>query len=138
MKLWELRFRHYAPKDSEEGIIGYLIADSSEQIYNFIKTEPSLKDGSKYGKGLYVSWGDLDNTENEEYDEGHRQRLIDCCGEMYDEEEEVNDAFYGVTHYGWVCVRNEISNLEIATLQSCGLIVVDIPRELKKLREETK
>lgn len=63
-------------------------------------------------------------------DEGHRQRLINCCGEMYDEEEEVNDAFYGVTHYGWVCV--------IATLQSCGIIVVDVPKELKKIKEKSK
>lgn len=80
----------------------------------------------------------MDDSENEEHDENHRQRLIECCGEMYDEEEEVNDAFYGVTHYGWVCVKDEISNLEIATLQSCGIIVVDVPRQLKKIREKTE
>lgn len=138
MKLWELRFRHYAPKDSEEGIIGYLIADTSEQIYDFIKTEPTLQDDSNFDRGLYVDWMYKDNPDDEVYDEDHRERLIDCCGEMYDEEEEVNDAFYGVTHYGWVCVRDEISNLEIATLQSCGIIVVDVPRELKKIREKAE
>lgn len=131
MKLWELRFRHYAPKDSEEGIIGYLIADSSGQIYDYLKTEPTIKDGTKYGRDICVSWNYKDNLDDEEYEENHRQRLIDCCGEMYDDEEEVNDAFYGVIHYGWNCVRDEISNLEIATLQSCGIIVVDVERELK-------
>lgn len=138
MKLWELRFRHYAPKDSEEGIIGYLIADTSEQIYDFIKTEPTLQDDSNYDRGLYVNWEYKDNPDDEEYDENHRQRLIECCGEMYDEEEEVNDAFYGVIHYGWTCVRDKISNLEIATLQSCGIIVVDVPRKSKKIREKTE
>lgn len=132
MKLWELRFRHYAPKDSEEGIIGYLIADSSTQIYDYLKTEPILEDGSKYGRGIYVGWNYQDDPGNEEYEENHRQRLIDCCGEMYDEEEKVNDAFYGVIHYGWYCVRDEISNLEIATLQSCGIVVVDVEQELNR------
>lgn len=132
MKLWELRFRHYAPKDSEEGIIGYLIADSSTQIYDYLKTEPILKDGLKYGRGIYVGWNYQDDPCSEGYDENHRQRLIDCCGEMYDEEEKVNDAFYGVIHYGWYCVCDEISNLEIATLQSCGIVIVDVERELNK------
>lgn len=132
MKLWELRFKHYAPRDSEEGIIGYLIADSSEQIYDYLKSEPTLKDGTEYGRGIYVNWYYKDDPNDEEYEENHRQRLIDCCGEMYDDEEEVNDAFYGVIHYGWNCVRDEISNLEIATLQSCGIVVVDVERELKK------
>lgn len=131
MKLWELKFRHYSPKDSEEGIVGYLIADSSEQIYDYLKAEPTLNDGTKYGRNIYVGWNYKDDPEDEEYDENHKQRLIDCCGEMYDDEEEVNDAFYGVIHYGWNCVRDETSNLEIATLQSCGIIVVDVERELK-------
>lgn len=133
MKLWELRFRHYAPKDSEEGILGYLIADTSEQIYEFLKTEPTIPDGG-HGRGIFVSWMYKDDPENEEYDESHRQRLIECCGEMYDEGEEVNDTFYGVTHYGWSCVHEEINNLIPTILQSCGIIVVDVPQELRSIK----
>lgn len=28
LKLWELNFRHYAPKDSKEGIVCYLVAET--------------------------------------------------------------------------------------------------------------
>lgn len=33
MKLYEIRFRLYAPKDSKEGILTYLLAESSEKVY---------------------------------------------------------------------------------------------------------
>lgn len=124
MRLWELNFRHYAPRDSEEGIICYLVAESSEQIYEFLKTEPTIPD-EVHGRGIYVSWMYKDDPDDEEYDESHRQRLIECCGEMYDEEEEINDTFYGVTHYGWNCVCEDFRETEIDTLRSYGITVVN-------------
>lgn len=131
MKLWELLFRHYAPKDSEEGIICYLLADTSEQIYDFLKTEPTIPDGTQYGRGIYTSWEYVDDPEDEEYDENHRKRLIECCGEMFDEEEEVSNAFYGVIHYGWNCICEDIKNIEIAVLKSVGITVIDVSKKDK-------
>ena len=125
MKLWELNFRHYAPKDSEEGIICYLVAESSEQIYEFLKTEPTIPDGTKYGRSIFNNWKYKDNPEDESYDENHKARLIDCCGEMYDDEAEICDLYYGLTHYGWRCVCKDFRETEIDTLKSYGIIVVN-------------
>ena len=36
MNLYVLKFRHYAPKDYIEGIITYLIAESNEDIYEWL------------------------------------------------------------------------------------------------------
>lgn len=30
--LYSVRFKHYAPKDSAEGIIGYIVAETDEEI----------------------------------------------------------------------------------------------------------
>jgi len=41
MNLYALKFRHYSQKDSIEGIITYLIAESSENIYEWMKNRSS-------------------------------------------------------------------------------------------------
>lgn len=130
MALWELKFRHYAPKGSEEGIICYLVAESSEQIYEFLKTDPRIPDGTDDEKGIYVDWMDKDDPDNELYDENHKNRLIGCCGEMYDDEAELNDLFYGLTHYGWRIIDEHFKKIEINTLKSYGIIVIDAIKEI--------
>lgn len=125
MKLYELLFRHYSPKDSKEGTMCYLVANSDEEVYEYIKSEPTLPDGTK----LYVSWSYLDNPDNDEYDALHKERLIKCGGEIFDDEEEVSDAYYGVTHYGWKCVNENISLDKINILQEIGATVININEE---------
>lgn len=121
MKLWELRFRRFYQKDNEdEGIICYLVAESSEQIYEFLKTEPAMPCGTEESRSIYIQWPNNDNDER-------RQRLIKCCGEMYDEETEPNewDLCYGVTKYGWNCVCEDFREAEIDILKLYGIIVVN-------------
>lgn len=36
MLLVTLRFKHYSPKDSEEGIVGYLIADTIGEVMQYV------------------------------------------------------------------------------------------------------
>lgn len=125
LKLYELNFRHYSQKDSKEGIICYLVAETDEQIYEFLKTEPTIPDGTEYGRGIYNDWQYKDDLEDESYDENHRHRLIECCGEMYDDEAEICDLYYGLTHYGWNCVCEDFRETEIDILKSYGITVVN-------------
>lgn len=73
MKLYELNFRHYSQKDNKEGIICYLAAKSDEQVYEFLKSEPTIPDGTKYGRSIYNNWKYKDDPEDESYDENHKQ-----------------------------------------------------------------
>jgi hypothetical protein len=113
MKLYEIRFRFYAPKDSKEGILTYLLAESDEKIYEWIKSEP---------RGIYVGWMYHDNPEDEdEYEEGFKERIIECCGDMYDDESYVSDTFYGATQYGWGVVNDNITHEEFLELKRLGI-----------------
>jgi len=124
LKLYELLFRHYSQKDSEEGIICYLVANSDEEIYEFIKSEPEIPDGTKYGRSIFNSWKYKDDNEDSSYEEEHKARLIECCGEMFDDYADISDLYYGLTHYGWKCVCEDISEEQIKILQDVGIIVV--------------
>lgn len=122
MKLYEIRFRHYAPKGSKEGILTYLLAESDEKVYEWIRSEPTLSNG----KSIYVSWmykDSLDNDNEDEFEEGFKERLIECSGDMYDDESEVYDLYYGATQYGWKEVNSDITHKEFTELKRLGISI---------------
>lgn len=106
--LYSIRFVHFAPKDSQEGIIGYVVAYTADEIYEFIKSDPEIN-----GIKIYSSF-DCDESEtfeiyNEDYEvigtETFKERMLRLGGQMYDEDSEVDNAHYGVIHYGWKLER---------------------------------
>ena len=118
MKLYEIRFRHYSQKDSKEGILTYLLAESDEKVYEWIRSEPTLNND----ESIYVSWMYKDNPEDEdEFEEGFKERIIECCGDMYDDESEVYDLYYGATQYGWGIVNDNIIYEEFLELKRLGI-----------------
>jgi hypothetical protein len=132
MNLYVLKFIHYSPKDSKEGIITYLCTDSDEQIYEWLKSEPEVN-----GKHLFNSYKDNENDEKiyNLYDnryncigtETFKEHMIRFKGEMFDEEAEVLDAYYGVTHYGWELVSENIYYTDvIATRNNLKINIIDI------------
>ncbi|HHT97258.1 MAG TPA: hypothetical protein GXZ90_05125 [Clostridiales bacterium] len=122
MKLYEIRFRFYAPKDSKEGILTYLLAESSEDVYEWIRSEPKLQND----KHIFVSWMYKDDPEADEYEKDFKNRIIECCGDMYDDESEVYDLYYGATQYGWKEVSSNVSSNITYELKRLGIPAEEI------------
>ncbi len=127
MNLYEIIFEHFAPKDSKQGIFTYLIAESDKQVYEWLASNPTLKDG----RWIITSWKDYEKDEeiHEIYDENYnvigeesfKQRMIRLNGEINDEEVELNDLYYGKTLYGWKLIKENITKLEIKLLNDTGI-----------------
>lgn len=128
MNLYMIEFKHYAPKDSEKGIKGYIVAENDEEVYEFIKSEPKM-----HGETIYNSYSDKENYEDENIDiydddnnvigtENFKERIIGCCGDMYDEYSEVSDLYYGAIQYGWVCVIKDITSQDVEGLRYLGIL----------------
>jgi hypothetical protein len=127
MNLYEIMMEHYAPKDSQKGIHTYLAANSDEDVYKWLKSEPELKDGRK----IYLSWN-YDEVEKEPfeiYDEDYnvigtetfKEKMIRLKGDMNDEDADFSDLYYGKTFIGWDLVKENITNEEIEVLKSVGI-----------------
>jgi len=86
MKLYEILQRHCAPKDCVENTIGYVIADNDMQVLKYIDKELN-----------YDGWYD-----RQELDDGYIDKMLSMRGEFNDDDADYSDAFYGVTHYGWL------------------------------------
>ena len=110
MNLYEIVFKHYAPKDSESGIIGYILKGSDGDVMRFLSNYPKIN-----GRTIYMS---IDESDDEET----YGRVLSCRGTMYDEEWEVSDLYYGATTYGWKLVKENISDEEVKVLVGLGIL----------------
>lgn len=137
--LYSVRFKHYAPKDSAEGIIGYIIAEDAEKIYEFLKNDSEMNGINIYAvveedpedeDDEFESFKDDDVLEiyDSEYNligtETYKEKMIRIGGQMYDEDAEVNDAYYGVTHYGWKLEKRIENEEDISILMDYLDIIV--------------
>ena len=116
MNLYEIRFRHYAPKDSKEGILTYLVAENDKRVYDWLRSEPKVDDFT-----LYNSWAHKDSPEDGDYEDGFEERIIECSGDMYDDYSEVDDLYYGATQYGWKLAKENISVDDATIIKELGV-----------------
>lgn len=110
MKLYKIKVLHGAPKDSHTSIEEYILAEDDLQVFEY------LRDG--YREYLW-SESDFEEGEFETYEE-LKQNILENRGDL-ESEEGWEDAYYGITKYGWEEV-GEISKEEIDTLRRLKIL----------------
>lgn len=135
MNIYKIQSMHYAPKDSEEGIKTYLIAENDESVYKWFISNP---------EGIHISWEekkilkydaendifiDEDGDDSEEYftdDEGnpenYKQKILRNKGDI-GEEFDSGDAYYGITQYGWELIKENISDEQLEFLTETKIAI---------------
>jgi hypothetical protein len=122
MKLYRVNFEHFAPRGSKDGLLFFTLADSDEEMAKLI---------NKITHGLYEDLEDLIDfsTEDDSYStETVMQRITRTRGDMNDAENDqytpYEDAYYGVTLYGWEEVPNYTS-AQVEVLLQLNLLYED-------------
>lgn len=127
MNIYEIMLEHYAQKGSEKGILTYLAAQSDEEVYEWLKSDPTLKDE----RSLYTSYKDNENDEKvfEIYDDNYevvgeeafKERMIRLKGDLHDEDADFSDLYYGKTLIGWKLVKEDVTEQDIKIIQDAGI-----------------
>lgn len=120
MNIYRILTAHYAPKDSHTSMMGFVLANNDEQVFNWINTDPTIHDKRIFGSE------DTDklNDDNDGYgyeikDENYntiqkimnyKDYLIHVGGLINSEYEEYEDLYYGKTLYGWEIFKENIGN----------------------------
>ena len=115
MNLYQVMTKHYAQRGSCNGVWTYVVADSNESLYEYLKTEPQLN----YDDGiedLCLSWDYIED----DY-EDFKLEMLEHCDEEQTSATNYNDLYYGKTFVSWVLVKENISDVEISTITSCGV-----------------
>ncbi len=123
---------HSAPKDQEDGVVCYLLANNNEEVYDYIRSEPESVLGGK----LYCSWEEYESDKAEKefylYDEEgntiksdatYREKIIHDQGEL--QVVSYDDLYYGQTAYYWTLFKE---NVDVETLK--GAIQIGLIRTL--------
>ena len=110
MKLFKILFEHYSQKDGTTGIKCFLLAENDEQVYEWLKSDPHFGDD-----WITTCWDDADD------DGMFKDRMIECKGQMFDDEFEPHDLYYGLTVYGWEQLENDMDS-DLAFLDENDLL----------------
>ena len=120
MKLYRIIVLHGAPKDSHTATETYLAAENEDQVANWIQAEKC------YGHWLDDEDGDEPRTRNadDDYEKeiSFREWVMLKCGDLEDEEG-WEDAYYGVTKWGWSEVA-DATQQDIDRLVTLGIAVL--------------
>ena len=117
MNLYKIEFAHYAPKDREDGIKGYVLAKNDEEMYHYIDKQY-----------CYDSMEDENEETEDDYDpefdefETYKARMIHLKGRMNDEEYDIADTYYGVTVHGWELVEENVKVEDFAKVIELNII----------------
>lgn len=119
--LYRILSSHYSPKDGHDSIMGYIICENEEQVFDVMKD--SLKFDYKHS---CIGWiGDLEEDDGYYIDDDldrfiectHKERILAEKGELRCDEY-LEDLYYGQTLYGWELAKENLSESEIETLTS--------------------
>ena len=111
MNLYKILFEHFSQKDSAIGIKCFLIAENDEQVYEWLKSDPRL--GEDWITTCYEDW--------EDEEEGFKDRIIACKGQIFDDDYCPTNLYYGVTAYGWELICDS-SIIDLTVLKDYGLL----------------
>ncbi len=125
--LYRIRFCHYAPKDSEEGIKGYVVVEDEAAIADYVAKEYMLLDDEALNERLN-KYGELDYYEEEEVDEEEffetrLARLARHKGDMDDDRDLMADLYYGATLYKWEEITRDVTEAEVLLLEKLGILI---------------
>lgn len=117
MNLYEIKFIHYAPKDSKEGTVCYLAAKDDEQVYEWMKRGIETFTGYEHSTTYEDSDYDNDMLDREPF----KESIIESQGCANNEHIEPSDLYYGDTLYRWKLVKENISKDEIKVIEDIGV-----------------
>lgn len=121
MNLYRILVIHASPKDTHSSIECYMIAENDLEVFHWVDKELA-----------YGSWTEDYNNEemlniyDEEYNiigqELYKDKMLRLHGEYFDPDASFDDAFYGVTHYGWELLDEDIRAEDIKFLKKFKMI----------------
>jgi hypothetical protein len=138
MNLYEIILEHFSQKGSKRGIFTYLFANSNEEVYEWLKTNPTLKDG----RWVVVCYEDsekdgdtfeiYDNDYNIIGTETFKEKMIRLHGDLYDEDAELCDEdaelcdlYYGRTLIGWKLIKEDVKPDVLKIISDYNIAIED-------------
>jgi hypothetical protein len=130
MNLYKVIFTHYAPLGNEEGIKEYVLCEDDNKMYDYVDSKFNYDGWKEKESDLYSDEYSEYYKEDAENPRGvlikkspFRVSIINNKGQVDHDDNEYLDLFYGLTHYGWELVKENVDNFDFLKLKQLGVIV---------------
>lgn len=122
MDIYKIIVQHFSQKDSHTSIEVFLLAESSEAVYQWVDKEKcyGMYADRTEEDGLIDVYDDDFNVIGQET---FKEKMLRLGGEYFDEDYEPQDLYYGVTIYGWEKQESGLLDAEINALKKLGALV---------------
>ena len=122
MDIYKIQVQHFSQKDSHTSIEAFVLAESAEAVYQWIDKEKQcgyFSDMEDDGEMCDI----YDDDYNVIAQETFKEKMLRIGGQLYDEDYEPQDLYYGVTIYGWKKLDSNIPDVEISALKNIGILI---------------
>ena len=123
LNLYKISEENVAPKASWTHIKYFLLAPDSEAVYQWINKNLEFgmwEDRSNDDGEIHLLYGDDGDDYTVIGKETFKQKMIRLGGELFDEDREYDDAYYGLSFFGWELIDQD--GIDLATLKNLGLL----------------
>lgn len=121
--LFKLTVAHFAPRDRQDAIKGYAIANNERQVLQGLIDDGCIypEDDVEVLEEIW-DWDDDDERACNEVvaKESFLEKMLRIRGKLNDEHLDTSDAYYGVTAYGWD------KGIEIQSVEAVSLLLRNI------------
>lgn len=123
MNLYMITTTYYAQKGSHDSMLGHILAENDEQVYEYLKKDQKLN-----GFDIYTGW----ETEEEDIEESYEEKceeyywleegrtfkdiVIENLGDDCEELQTYDDLYHGLSCYGWKLVKENATEKDIIDL----------------------
>lgn len=114
MKLYKIYVQHVCTKDEHTSLDCFLLAEDDEAVYEWLDKKTYWSDDDEEVKEVRDDDFNVISTET------YKDYIIRLRGDMYDEDQEYSDLYYGLTLYGWEEVIGGM--LEATVLKRFGIL----------------
>lgn len=134
MNLYKVMFKHFSQNDSEIGILTYLVAKSDEEVYEWLKSDPKLQNETyiytayRYRENDRKTYKMYDDDYNVIGEESYKDKIIRLNGDMFDEDADLSDLYYGKTLYGWQLVKEDVKADVIHLIKEYGINIEQVEK----------
>ena len=117
MNLYQVMVNHYAPKGSQKGIAFFIVANSNEEVFDYLLQHGRIE--CKHGS-YWNCWQD------EEIEDLFKEEMLEHCDEECTTRANYDDLYYGRSYLSWELIKEDAKPDTLQTITDYGIPIFNV------------
>ena len=127
MNLYQVMVNHYAPKGSQKGIAFFVVANSNEEVFDYLLQHDRIE--CKHGS-YWNCWQDIRDDimdeEDEEIEDLFKEEMLEHCDEECTTRANYDDLYYGRSYLSWKLIKEDAKPDTLQAITDYGIPIFNV------------